>query len=122
MPFSEVPKGEEGDVIYNTGSGSKQTDSYFEPNDDTKGNVARALLYFAVTYVGNIVHSGEFNSGNFWDSKIEMLLEWNRMDPPDAAEKRRNDAIARYQGKRNPFIDDPSLADRIGPAVWKAMH
>ncbi|HOX22759.1 MAG TPA: endonuclease, partial [Elusimicrobiales bacterium] len=122
MPFSMVPDGQEKDVEYATESGSKQTDSYFEPSDVSKGNVARAMFYFAITYVGNSVHSGAFNSGNFWDSKVEMLLEWNRMDPPDAAEKHRNDVIASYQGNRNPFIDDPSLADKIGAAVWKAMQ
>lgn len=122
MPFSEVTPDNKDDVEYTTDSGSQQTREYFEPNDASKGNVARALLYFAVTYTGNNVHAGTFNSNGFWDSKIAMLLEWNRQDPPDAQEKRRNDVIASYQGKRNPFIDDPSLADKIGMEVWKAMQ
>ena len=122
MPFSVVAPGNKDDVQYTTGSGSQQTSEYFEPNNESKGNVARALLYFAVTYTGNNVHAGTFNSNGFWDSKIAMLLEWNRQDPPDAQEKHRNDVIASYQGKRNPFIDDPSLADKIGMEVWKAMQ
>jgi len=120
MPFSTVAPGNK--VDYATDSGSKLSGSNFEPCDASKGNIARALLYFAVTYTGNSVHSGEFNSNGFWDSKVEMLLEWNRQDPPDAQEKRRNEVIASYQGKRNPFIDDPSLADKIGLEVWKKMQ
>jgi len=122
MPFGKVGPENKNDVQYATSSGSKQTSSYFEPSDASKGNFARAMLYFALTYTGNSVHSGGFSSGGFWDSKVAMYLEWNRQDPPDAAEKRRNDVIASYQGKRNPFIDDPSLADKIGIEVWKAMQ
>jgi len=43
----------------------------------------------------------------------ELLLRWHRADPPDAEERRRNDAIAKIQGRRNPFIDDPAQADRL---------
>ena len=122
MPYSVVSPDNKNNVKYATSSGSKQTSAYFEPCDASKGNIARSLLYFAVTYTGNSVHAGGFNSGDFWDSKVATLLEWNRQDPPDAAEKRRNDVIAGYQGKRNPFIDDPSLADKIGIDVWKAIQ
>lgn len=38
--------------------------------------------------------------------------------PPDANERRRNDLIEQFQGNRNPFIDDPSLADKIGEKVF----
>ncbi|NLO92622.1 MAG: hypothetical protein GX410_11625 [Elusimicrobia bacterium] len=121
MPFSVVPKEDESEVSYQTESGSKKTSTYFEPSDVSKGNIARGLLYFAVTYTGSNVESGAFGN-DFWDSKIETLMQWNRQDPPDAAEKHRNEVIAKYQGKRNPFIDDPSLVDKIGAAVWKKMH
>ena len=43
-----------------------------------------------------------------------MLLEWNRTFPPSNQERGRNALVERFQGNRNPFIDDPSLADRIG--------
>jgi len=35
----------------------------------------------------------------------------HRAHPPGADEKRRNDVIQRLQGRRNPYIDNPSLAD-----------
>jgi len=54
----------------------------------------------------------------FWTDRIAMFLDWNRQDPPDAAERRRNDLIETFQGNRNPYIDDPSLAERVGEAVF----
>jgi endonuclease I len=74
----------------------------FEPPENHKGNVARALFYFAVRY----------------DMKIEQheemfLRQWNIVDPVDSAEIERNDKIQELQGNRNPFVDDPQLVDLI---------
>ncbi|MBU0741671.1 endonuclease [bacterium] len=74
----------------------------FEPRDDHKGNVARAMFYMSVRY---------------WlplDDDMERdLREWNVLDPVDAAERERNAQIETIQGNRNPFIDDPALIDEI---------
>ncbi len=51
---------------------------------------------------------------DFWNSQLPTLLDWNRRYPPGPEEKLRNDLIERHQGVRNPFIDEPVLADRIG--------
>ncbi|PIU18520.1 MAG: hypothetical protein COT18_10355, partial [Elusimicrobia bacterium CG08_land_8_20_14_0_20_59_10] len=56
----------------------------------------------------------------FFTSQVETLMKWNYSDPPDAAETRRNAAIERLQGNRNPFIDDYTLVDRIGSQVFKS--
>ncbi len=104
---------------YSTSSGSKLGKEGFEPDDSVKGNVARALFYFIVRYSDRNIRQGmDYNS--FWTKNVPMLLEWNRMDPPDAAERRRNGLVEGFQGNRNPFIDDPSLADRIGEMVFEA--
>lgn len=104
---------------YSTSSGSKLGKEGFEPDDSVKGNVARALFYFIVRYSDKNIRQGmDYNS--FWTRNVPMLLEWNRMDPPDAAERRRNDLVEGFQGNRNPFIDNPALADRIGEAVFAA--
>jgi|SRR5690625_958799 len=81
--------------------GFKTTFQTFEPSDHTKGEVARALLYLHHTY--NIPLMGNVNT----------LQDWNRLDPPDDFEVRRNQRIADIQGASNPFIDDPELAERI---------
>ena len=43
----------------------------------------------------------------------EYLRRWNHLDPVDEEEIARNNAIAKIQGNRNPFIDHPEYADVI---------
>ncbi|MHB0996858.1 MAG: endonuclease I family protein [Elusimicrobiales bacterium] len=106
-------------VIYKTSAGSKLGSEGFEPADAVKGNVARAVLYFVVRYHDRSIRQGmDYNS--FWVRTVPLLLTWNRQDPPDAAERRRNDQVEDFQGNRNPFIDYPELADRVGELVFKA--
>jgi hypothetical protein len=40
------------------------------------------------------------------------LLAWHQADPPDDAERRRNDVVFSFQGNRNPFIDRPEWGTR----------
>jgi deoxyribonuclease-1 len=37
--------------------------------------------------------------------QIELMKRWDSQDPPDAAERTRNDWIEAIQGTRNRFID-----------------
>jgi deoxyribonuclease-1 len=79
-----------------------------EPRPAVRGEIARAMFYMHRAY-GLPIYSRQ----------AEVLLRWHREDPPDAEERRRNDAIEGVQGRRNPFIDDPSLAStlRFGRSV-----
>jgi deoxyribonuclease-1 len=102
-PFGEVV----GQVEWSDPSGAKlgrdaNGNRVFEPPDSHKGNVARALFYFSAVYNKRISSAEE-----------EAMKAWNVLDPVDAAEVARNDAIERYQRNRNPFIDDPTLANDI---------
>ncbi len=127
MSTLSVPNGRRGNLkfarvsqaTYTTSSGSKLGKEGFEPDDSVKGNVARALFYFVGRYGDKNIRQG-MDYESFWTRNVPMLLEWNRQDPPDANELRRNDLVEAFQGNRNPFIDDPELADRIGEAVFKA--
>ena len=113
------PFGEVASPVYGTSNGSALGDDGFEPYDGVKGDVARAMLYFVVRY-----HDREIDDGadydDFWKARVQMFLAWNRQDPPDPAERRRNDLIEAYQGNRNPFVDDYFLADRIGLKVFQS--
>ncbi|MBD4935305.1 ribonuclease, partial [Xanthomonas citri pv. citri] len=41
---------------------------------------------------------------------------WNKQDPVDDRERKRNEIIyEKYQHNRNPFIDHPEWADEIWP-------
>ncbi len=74
----------------------------FEPPKKHKGNVARAMFYFAVRYKMTISRRVE-----------STLRKWHESDPVDSKELKRNDAIYEIQGNRNPFIDYPELVSRI---------
>ncbi len=74
----------------------------FEPPQDHKGNVARALFYFSVRYRMPIA-----------DDEESALKQWHQEDPVDSEELLRNEQVESYQGNRNPFIDDPALATAI---------
>lgn len=114
LKFAEV-----SGAIYSTSAGSKLGKEGFEPADAVKGNVARALMYFVVRYHDKNIRQGmDYNS--FWTKNVPMLMQWNRQDPPDAAERRRNDLVEGFQGNRNPFIDDPSLAEQVGEMVFRS--
>jgi hypothetical protein len=109
LPFGEVT----GRPEYSNNAGAKEGGGVFEPPDVSKGKVARAVLYFYTRYYDRNITQGAYNHGFFKD-RLEMFLRWNREHPPTADELRRNDLIEKYQGNRNPFIDDPALAERIG--------
>ena len=103
---SSYPFGEVVDVKWTQGGAKFGKDAngktVFEPPPEHKGNVARALFYFSTVYNKQIPADDE-----------AVLKKWNQQDKVDAAETTRNNAIEGFQGNRNPFVDDPLLADRI---------
>ncbi len=74
-----------------------------EPNDEIKGEVARAMLYMHTAYALPL------------PGRIGMYINWNNIDPPSAHEQQRNDLIMKIQGNRNPFIDSPKSAEALRP-------
>lgn len=73
----------------------------FNPPEYARGNVARAMLYMHMIHDLPLV------------GPLEMYQRWNRQDPPDDAERARNDAIEMIGGQRNVYIDSPEKADEI---------
>lgn len=101
------------------GRGSEAT---WEPSDAAKGQVARMLFYVAVRYEGDALRDKTPNlelvqratrEGEPSLGRLCTLLRWSQAFPVTAQERKRNDVIAKLQGNRNPFIDQPALADRI---------
>ena len=94
------------DITWSEGGSLRGDDTFgnrcFEPRDEHKGDVARALFYVAVIYRMNIGSNEE-----------AVLRQWHNGDPPDAGAHTRNDIIEDIQGSRNVFIDYPNLPDRI---------
>ena len=74
----------------------------FEPPQQHKGNVARALFYFSTKYKLAIDPNEE-----------AVLRKWASEDPVDVEEMHRNDEIEKAQHSRNPFIDFSELINNI---------
>lgn len=96
----------------------------FEVWGKRKGDMARAIMYMAIRYEGG-THptTGQsepdleltdnrsqivITSGSpAYMGLLSTLIAWHQADPPDAAERARNEVIYSFQGNRNPFIDHP---------------
>jgi endonuclease I len=113
------------DVIdngFNTGSKRDANLWTFEPPDAVKGDVARMLFYMAVRYEGegsepdleltNTLLNNTDQSP--LQARLSTLLHWNRIDSVSDWERNRNNIIdSFYQHNRNPFIDNPELAEYL---------
>ena len=97
-------------------------ETVFEPADKYKGDIARIYFYMLTCYMDkNFTVGGKgwkfFNYANnrtdFNSTSLNLMLKWHRNDPVSEKEKDRNDKVENVQGNRNPFVDDPNLAEYI---------
>lgn len=81
----------------------------FEPRENFKGDIARAMFYFYTIYR----EQADEKDPEFFTIQREDLCTWHVQDEIDWVEWERTQKIAAYQdGKANPFILDCSLAFR----------
>lgn len=92
---------------------SEYYNSTFEPREDHKGNVARAVFYFWTMYQNNThVINDTQNNQAFFDGMKNVLYQWHKADPVNSEEVTRSLEIESVQGNRNPFIHDTTLVRR----------
>ena len=116
-PFAEINDSNTDKWYYKTSElllkPNKDIDEYsegisgsFEPREDHKGNVARAIFYFFTMY--------ELQSDKtFFEQMKPTLCSWHLKDPVDSMEWSRTYSIAKYQDQKpNPYVLDCSLARR----------
>ena len=97
-------------VTYSNGVIAGYSNStYFEPNDCSKGDVARIYFYMMIRYSQTDSSYPVTNTAQ----SLAMLLEWHLLDPVDDLERVRNERAYGYQGNRNPFIDYPEFVQLI---------
>jgi endonuclease I len=112
----------------------------FEVWNHRKGDAARAILYMAIRYEGGdgtpnleltnnlaLVDTTPSTAPFAYMGKLDDLIAWHQFDPPDALEMLRNEAVAGFQGNRNPFIDHPewgttALFQSTTPAVCQPVQ
>ncbi|MBC9811431.1 endonuclease [Crocinitomicaceae bacterium CZZ-1] len=112
-PFGEVVSVQSSYLDSKFGANAEGRTVY-EPRDEIKGDVARALMYMATTYNGT--------GGGIWafpeqisflimyGQDPEVIRQWHFEDLPDNFEIARNEYIYSVQGNRNPFIDSVDYA------------
>ena len=108
-----------GKLGNNTVSGYSGT--VFEPIDEYKGDIARALMYVSVRYYqedGSWATSDMTNKSVIKDWAMTMLIRWHEEDPVSQKEIDRNNAVYGIQHNRNPFIDNPDFAELIWVPGW----
>ena len=123
FPFGEVTN-----PNYTSTNGSKRgsntfpgyTGIVFEPIDEFKGDIARAVLYFAIRYEDEFSSSWRTNEvladnpqDFFVDWYLALLLSWHLNDPVSEREIDRNNNGYQFQSNRNPLIDRPEFAVMI---------
>ena len=104
------PPGKDGRLL------ARSSEDAWEPPDECKGVVARALMYMACVYGEDLRLSDRRSEVAGEIGVLSDVLRWNEGCPPGPSERLRNDVVARYQGNRNPFIDEPSLARHV---AWR---
>ena len=101
-----------GNYVTSTSKPTTNIDSYseytttdpnrFEPREEHKGNVARAVFYFFTMYPNQM---GIFSK----IGDINTFYQWHIQDPVDDWELGRNKRVKEIQGNSNPFIEHPEL-------------
>lgn len=103
----------------NIHSYSERISGRFEPMEEHKGNVARAMFYFFTMYQSSAIDADP----DFFESQRETLCDWHYQDPVDTNEWERTNLIAEYQnGLANPFVLDATLATRSFCALVTAIE
>lgn len=134
---SNYPFGEVSSASWTSKNGSKlgsntfgnYSGTVFEPIDEFKGDIARMLFYFATRYEDEVtssswdshtVNNNPLNGTNnqvYEDWYLKLLYKWHTDDPVSQREIVRNNEAYKFQGNRNPFIDNPSYVAQIWGSV-----
>jgi len=107
-PFGDVTRAEswsEGGSVLGEDSEGRAT---FEPRDAVKGDIARAVLYFATRYAGDVSVEAQVDA-----ERIAVFKAWHAADPPTRGDQQRSLRIAEEQGAANPFVVCPALVGAL---------
>jgi len=101
----------------NSSRGNQDYGEYSGPSGNLgswKGDVARSIFFLTIRYNGLEVVAGDPDNSTVGElGDLDILLDWHRNDPPDDYEMNRNNVVYEWQFNRNPFIDEPDLAEYI---------
>ena len=102
-----------------TGDDYKGNATTFEPSDEDKGLLARALLYMDTCYDDMSLLEGEYTLSDILFSNYGVhgnkaeIVSWAQEYLVDYHEYQHNVVVQSYQGNRNPYIDFPGLVNYV---------
>lgn len=131
-PFADLD--ETASDVKEKGYGNYYNDTYWEPRDSVKGDIARILMYMYTHYstevsantsfskagnlkITSVVYGGSTSASSSWN----LLMGWNELDPVDSFEQYRNEKCAQYTGTRNPYVDHPEFARMIWDSSYSGQ-
>ncbi len=101
--------------------GNRDNNVHWEPAAESKGKIARAMLYMDVRYEATgsepnlILQENGAGPDSLRMGRRSVLLQWHRDFKPTAFEIARSAKVFEEQGNSNPFIDRPEQAAVIFP-------
>lgn len=130
---SNYPYGDVTTASWTSQNGSKlgpcadagYSQTVFEPIDEYKGDLARNYFYMSTRYQGedaSWTSSGATNKSVILPWQVDVLLQWNQLDPVSTKEIDRNNAVYQIQNNRNPFIDNPQWADSVWTMTFTGIR
>lgn len=111
--------------VYGYGSNMYDQFTYFEVDDDMKGDVARIIAYLYMHYktASGTPSSQSSKTASLYLTNVmgysnestckSKLIQWSNLDPVSEVEKYRNHTVQKIQGNRNPFVDYPNLMQKV---------
>lgn len=144
-PINGLINEERGNKKFGDAQGNSRAlaNGMWYPGDEWKGDVARMVLYMYLRYDQQCLPTGIASLPLLVDpitgqrDMVQLLLKWNAQDPPSIIEVQRNlyhgnKQNTYAQGNRNPFIDNPHLAnliwgeqinpELIAPSLWDKIE
>lgn len=100
----------------------KGTEGFYvwQPAEKWEGDFARGFMYMATAYQDytwtnaeglNTLVQGDYPTLKEWAYKL--YIEWAKADGVDDIEVKRNAAVYKIQGNRNPYVDFPNLMEYV---------
>lgn len=92
----------------------------WQPSTEWEGDFSRGYMYMATAYQDytwtgtqalESLQQGDYPTLKEWAYKL--YIKWAKEDPVSELEVKRNNAVYKIQGNRNPFIDFPNLMEYI---------
>ena len=92
----------------------------WQPSTEWKGDFSRGYMYMATAYQDYTwsgseamysLQQGDYPTLKEWAYKL--YIQWAKEDPVSELEVKRNNAVYKIQGNRNPFVDFPNLMEYI---------